>query len=77
MTISDSGPGMTPEQIEQAAQSWTQIDREKNEQQGMGMGLMLAHRIVKLHGGILELRSQAGSGTQAQVGLPVMNTAPA
>lgn len=75
VTISDSGPGMTREQIDQAAQSWAQIDREKNEQQGIGMGLMLAHRIVTLHGGILELRSEIGSGTQVQVGLPVINPA--
>ncbi len=72
VTISDQGVGMTRQQIEEAAHSWSQVDREKNEQQGMGMGLMLAHRIITLHGGILELGSEVGKGTQVQVGLPVM-----
>lgn len=71
-TIADQGPGMTREQMEHATQSWSQVDREKNEQQGMGMGLMLAHRIITLHGGILELRSEVKKGTEFQVGLPVM-----
>jgi two-component system, sensor histidine kinase and response regulator len=72
VTITDRGPGMTREQIGEASQFWSQVDRESNEQQGMGMGLMLAHRIITLHGGILELRSEVGKGTQAQVGLPVI-----
>ncbi len=71
-TITDRGPGMTREQIEQAAQSFHQINREQQEQQGMGMGLMIAHQIITLHGGILEFQSEPGQGTQVQVGLPVV-----
>jgi signal transduction histidine kinase len=72
VTITDCGAGMSPEQLEQIGAAFTQIERDMREQQGMGMGLMLAQRIIKLHGGIMELRSVLGQGTQAQVGLPVM-----
>ncbi|MDX2137758.1 MAG: response regulator [Chloroflexota bacterium] len=71
-TITDQGPGMTPEQIAQVGQSFSQVDRESREQQGMGMGLMLAHQITILHGGILQLHSEPGSGLQVQIGLPIM-----
>lgn len=70
ISIVDHGQGMTPEQIEQAFKAFTQIDREKNEQQGMGLGLSLAQRIITLHGGTLDLHSAPGEGTQVTVTLP-------
>lgn len=72
LTITDCGAGMDAAQLEQIGAGFTQLDRDKREQQGMGMGLLLAQRIVKLHGGILDLRSEQNVGTQAQVGLPVL-----
>ena len=71
VTITDQGRGMTREQIDQAVKGFTQVDRERHEQQGMGVGLMLAHKIIAVHGGILEINSDIGKGTQVQIGLPI------
>ena len=69
--IVDYGKGMSTQQIAQAMIPFEQIDRERNEQQGLGLGLPLAKKIVELHGGRLELRSKEGTGTQ--VGLRLLS----
>lgn len=71
LSIVDQGRGMSPEQIEQAMELFQQIDRETHEQQGIGLGLPLAHRIIEAHGGKMEIASVAGKGTQITIGLPV------
>ena len=47
-----------------------QIDREKQEQQGMGMGIPLATRVIELHGGSVRIDTTASGGTRATVKLP-------
>ncbi|MEK7279932.1 MAG: ATP-binding protein, partial [Nitrospirota bacterium] len=41
------------------------------KQKGWGMGLYLANRIVKRHGGTIEISSVAGQGTTIFLSLPV------
>ncbi|MBF0563219.1 MAG: hypothetical protein HQL37_14675, partial [Alphaproteobacteria bacterium] len=38
--------------------------------EGPGLGLALAKSLVELHDGTLELRSQPGQGTEAELRLP-------
>jgi two-component system cell cycle sensor histidine kinase PleC len=38
---------------------------------GSGLGLPIAKRIVEGHGGLIEVRSTAGSGTEVDVTLPI------
>jgi two-component system cell cycle sensor histidine kinase PleC len=40
--------------------------------QGAGLGLPFAKSIVELHGGILSIRSELGSGTTVTVTLPII-----
>jgi two-component system sensor histidine kinase/response regulator len=70
VSIIDQGCGMSPDQVKQALLDFHQIDRQHREQQGMGLGLPLAHRIIDAHGGTLELKSVVGKGTQVGVALP-------
>jgi len=70
ISITDCGAGMTEEQVNHAVQEFEQIDRDRNEQQGLGLGLYLARRIVEAHGGQLEVASRPGSGTQITISLP-------
>lgn len=73
ISIVDQGPGMSPEQIDAAFETFHQINRESQEQQGMGLGLPLARRIIEAHGGALTLDSVVGKGTQVTVKLPIVS----
>lgn len=73
LAVEDQGQGIAPENIQTALEGFQQIDRETHEQQGMGIGLMLANRIVEAHGGKLGLKSMLGKGTQVRIKLPVWN----
>lgn len=73
ISIVDHGSGISPEQMEIALRDFHQIDRETHEQQGLGLGLPLARRIIEVHGGALEINSVVGKGTQVTISLPVAN----
>ncbi|MBZ0309087.1 MAG: ATP-binding protein, partial [Anaerolineae bacterium] len=45
-----------------------QADRDRQEQQGMGVGLWLARRFVDLHSGSIAIAS--GEGTEILIRLP-------
>ncbi len=70
ISLVDQGPGIAPERIKDALQDFQQIDRERQEQQGIGLGLPLARRIIEAHGGTFELNSVVGRGTQVTLSLP-------
>ena len=72
IAIVDQGPGIAPQQLANALREFHQIDRRHQEQQGMGMGLPLARRLIEVHGGTLEIQSVVGRGTQVTVQLPLV-----
>ncbi len=76
ISITDRGPGIPEADIEQAMREFSQINRQVREQQGMGLGLPLARRIIEVHGGQLDIRSVEGRGTQVTVKLPLADGAP-
>jgi signal transduction histidine kinase len=63
--IADTGCGMTPEEIERIF-SPEYTTKEK----GLGLGLPLAHEIIRGHGGDIHVMSLQGSGTTFEVTLP-------
>src|SRR6185436_3378963 len=73
MTVRDSGIGIEPEMLTKIFDMFMQVDRSfERSQGGLGIGLTLAQRLVDLHGGRLEARSEGlGRGAEFTVRLPI------
>ncbi len=73
VTITDHGRGIP--QADQATiwELMVQSDRQRHEQQGVGMGLPLVRQTLRLHGGDASLVSQPGQGTTVTLRLPLAN----
>jgi signal transduction histidine kinase len=67
--VTDRGRGMSRLQIKDIG-AFVQFDRQTYEQQGLGLGLILARRLTELHGGQLTVQSEVGSGTTVKIQLP-------
>lgn len=70
ISVRNTGRGMTAEQIG-AIGAYMQFEREFYEQQGTGLGLIIAKRLTELHGGTFHLQSTPGQQTIVKVTLPV------
>lgn len=70
VTVSDSGRGMTPEELENAFRRFYRADKSRNSQ-GTGLGLAIAKKIAVLHGGDIAADSELGRGSVFTVTLPL------
>ncbi len=66
VSISDSGCGIPPEQQNRIFEPFYTTKKK-----GSGLGLMIVHRIVREHGGLIKVESQVGKGTTFRIWLPV------
>lgn len=72
LEVTDQGTGMTAEERENIG-AFRQFRRDKQEQQGLGLGLAIVQTIVALHGGSLGLESgPGGAGLRAVIELPLV-----
>lgn len=62
IAIIDQGRGMSPEEL-QTIGAYIQFERRYYEQQGMGLGLVIASLLTQLEGGELTIESQKNQGT--------------
>src|SRR5581483_163477 len=70
MSITDHGRGLETEHIRKVG-AYMQFERKMQEQQGLGLGLIIAKRLTELHGGSLVIQSEMGKGTTVVVKLPL------
>ena len=70
--VIDQGIGMTPDELERAFTSFWRADSSRARRTGgVGLGLALARRIARAHGGDVTLVSSPGRGTTARLEIPV------
>ncbi|MFS0807185.1 ATP-binding protein [Shouchella sp. 1P01AA] len=64
--VIDKGTGIPPNRLYLLGQPFF-----SSKEKGTGLGLMICHKIVELHGGRMEIKTKAGTGTIVQVYLPL------
>lgn len=65
MLISDTGSGMSPDQIKQIFEPFN-----TTKSRGLGLGMPYAQKIIQQHGGHIVVESQPGKGTDVRIELP-------
>lgn len=70
-SVEDTGDGIPPEKINRIFEPFF-----TTKKQGTGLGLMIVQRIVREHGGRIELESHVGQGTTFRIWLPLHERQP-
>ena len=71
-SVTDNGPGIAADQIQDLFQPFAQTDTGRTRQDGTGLGLALSRRFAHLLGGDLTLAQSSPQGSTFQLHLPVV-----
>jgi PAS domain S-box-containing protein len=79
ITVTDDGAGIPPEMLGRIFDLFHQVDPSlARSQGGLGIGLTLVRRLVEMHGGSVEARSEGrGRGSAFVIRLPLLDAPPA
>lgn len=70
VSIRDHGHGMSNSQVGKLG-GFVQIDRDKNEQQGSGLGFTIARHLIELLDGTMKIDSKVNFGTTVSFKIPI------
>ncbi|CAK0747259.1 hypothetical protein WCLP8_1790002 [uncultured Gammaproteobacteria bacterium] len=77
LEVSDTGVGIAEDQLGHILEPFVQLDSALNRAcEGAGLGLTVVDRLVRLHGGTLNIASTVGQGTTVTITLPATITPP-
>jgi PAS domain S-box-containing protein len=73
VSVRDNGVGIPAQMLPEIFDMFTQIDRDRKQAQGgLGIGLALAKKLIEMHGGAIEARSNGpGEGSEFLIRLPL------
>lgn len=74
LSVRDQGRGFSTEHIRRI-DAYVQFERKMQDQEGLGLGLTIAKKLVELHGGSLRIEGKKGAGSTVTVTLPLAKTA--
>jgi PAS domain S-box-containing protein len=63
VNIRDAGAGLSPGQLAQLFQAFNRLGQEAGGEEGTGIGLVVAKRLVELMGGVIGVESTVGVGS--------------
>lgn len=69
ITVEDNGCGIAENDLTHVVEPFFTTKREKG---GTGLGLSISLKIIEMHGGNLEFKSELGKGTKATILLPII-----
>ena len=69
--VVDNGRGIPKEEISRITEAFYMVDKSRSRREGgAGIGMALCQKIIKLHGGTLQIDSRLGEGTVMKVVFP-------
>jgi len=69
--VTDNGPGIPEHELSLVLRPFYRADRSRHwRQEGSGIGLAIAHRAVKLHGGTISISNRPQGGLRVEIQLP-------
>lgn len=64
VSVKDTGPGLSPKELSQLFQPFNRLGQENGNEEGTGMGLVVAKQLVELMGGKIGVKSAVGKGSE-------------
>jgi two-component system, OmpR family, osmolarity sensor histidine kinase EnvZ len=72
IVVSDSGPGIEPDQIDRLLRPFERGDASRSGSGGAGLGLAIVDRIARAHHGRLLLTANHPTGVRAELSIPAL-----
>jgi PAS domain S-box-containing protein len=69
LTVSDTGQGLSPDQLAHIFQPFNRLGRENSSIEGVGLGLVITRGLLEKMGGSIHVESQLDVGTQVIIRL--------
>jgi two-component system sensor histidine kinase CpxA len=75
--VLDSGPGVPDEALPKIFEPFYRLDDARNQQTGgAGLGLSIADRAIRLHGGQLRASNRKEGGLEVEIRIPAVTPSP-